>query len=125
MTLNKIMVAWGAIDRLMQEPNSYKMAYGLTRVRKTLEPNMDFYREKERELIDIYAQKDDNGEPIISDKGEFQVSNEDLPEFVAKHNELAAVEVDIEPYKINDCPQTISGADLEALEGIIEFKEPD
>lgn len=125
MTLTKIMTAWGVIDRLMQESHSYKIAYGLMKAKKELEPNIDFYREKERELIETYAEKDENGNPIISDKGEFHVSNDNLSEFVSKHNELAAVEVDIEPHKIDDCPQTISGADLEALEGVIEFKEPD
>ena len=125
MTLTKIMAAWGALERLMQQPNSYKMAYGLTKVKKELEPNVEFYRDKFRELIDTYAERNDKGDIEFSDKGDFRVSNENISDFVAKSNELGAVEVDIEPYKIDDCPQTISGADLEALEGIIEFKEPD
>ena len=125
MTLTKIMAAWGALERLMQQPNSYKMAYGLTKVKKELEPNVDFFRDKQRELIETYAERNDKGDIEFSDKGDFRVSNENISDFVAKSNELGAVEVDIEPYKIDDCPQTISGADLEALEGIIEFKEPD
>ena len=125
MTLTKIMNAWSALERLMQQPNSYKMAYGLTKVKKELEPNIDFYHEKQRELIETYAERNDKGDIEFSDQGDFCVSNENIADFVAKSNELGAVEVDIEPYEIDDCPQTISGADLEALEGIIEFKEPD
>ena len=125
MTLNKIMNAWNALERLMQQSNSYKMAYSLTKIKKELESNVDFYRDKERELIETYAERDEKGEVVISDKGEFRVADTNISEFVSKHNELNSVEVDIEPYKIDDCPQTISGADLEALEGIIEFKEPD
>jgi len=125
MTLIKIMNAWNALERLMQQSNSYKMAYSLTKIKKELESNVDFYRDKERELIETYAERDENGDVVISDKGEFRVADANISEFVSKHNELNSVEVDIEPYKIDDCPQTISGADLEALEGIIEFKEPD
>ncbi len=125
MTLIKIMNAWNALERLMQQSNSYKMAYSLTKVKKELESNVDFYRNKERELIEAYAERDEKGDVVISDKGEFRVANANISELVSKHNELNSVEVDIEPYKIDDCPQMISGADLEALEGIIEFKEPD
>lgn len=125
MTFTKIMAAWDVITRLMQEPNSYKMAYGLTRVKRELEPNVEFFREKEYEIIVLYAEKDANGNVVFGENNTFKVPNEHISEFVAQHEELLAVEVDIEPYKIDDCPQTISGADLEALEGIIEFKEPD
>lgn len=125
MTINKMLTAWGAIDRLMQEPYSYKIAYGVMKVKQSLLPSMEFYREKEREIIDTYADKGEDGTTIFNDKGDFRVSHDKLDEFMAKQNELMSLEIDFEPRKIDDCPQTISGADLEALEGIIEFKEPD
>lgn len=125
MTINKMLTAWGAIDRLMQESHSYKIAYGVMKVKQSLLPSMEFYQEKEREIIDTYADKGEDGTTIFSDKGDFRVSRDKIDEFMAKQNELMSLEVDFEPRKIDDCPQTISGADLEALEGIIEFKEPD
>jgi len=125
MTLKEAMAAQKALDSLMQEQHSYKLAYGLAKAKKKLASSVEFYAEKERELFNQYAEKDDSGNIKINDVGELRIPTEHLSEFIAKHNELDAVDIEFEVCHIDDFPETIRGADLEALEGVVEFKEPD
>ncbi len=46
-----------------------KAAYKINKLRKAIDNEFNFYSEKFQELVDTYAQKDDNGNVVFSDDG--------------------------------------------------------
>lgn len=76
-----------------------KGAYKLNKIRKALDKEGEFYSNKFQEIIDTYAQKDDNGELIFNDDGtQIMIQEDKLEECEKALTDLQNLEVQIENY---------------------------
>lgn len=77
-----------------------KGAYKLNKIKKAIEKESEFYQEKFQEIVDTYAQKDDNGELVFSEDGNQIMIKDGMVEECNKALEdLQALEVEIENYE--------------------------
>lgn len=78
-----------------------KSAYKLNKIRKAIEKESDFYGEKFQEILDKYAQKDENGELVFSDNGDQILIKDDMIEECNKElSDLQNLEIQIENYNL-------------------------
>lgn len=115
------------IDLLLPEVEAIDKA-------KLSSPEYMEYEQKRIDLVKNYAQKDENGEPIVKDN-EFQGVDFNNPDFVEKYsklnkeyekplkeiNELMDQESDVQLYKlnINDVPNELESLELNKIYSII------
>lgn len=97
-----------------------KGAYKINKIKKAAEKESEFYSEKFQEIVDKYAQKDDEGNVKFSDDGEqILIQEGKIDECNQALVELQNLEVEIENYDLslddfgNDV--TISPEKLEPL----------
>lgn len=76
-----------------------KGAYKINKIKKAVEKESEFYQEKFQEIVNQYAQKDDNGELVFSDDGNQIMIKEGMVEECNKALEdLQELEVEIDNY---------------------------
>ena len=78
-----------------------KGAYKINKIKKNVNKEAEFYREKFQEIVDKYAKKDDDGNPKFSEDGN-QILIEDgmIEECNNALEELQSLEVEIENYDL-------------------------
>lgn len=97
-----------------------KGAYKINKIRKNVEKESEFYTDKFQEIVNKYAQKDDDGNLVFSENGE-QILIKDgmIEECNNALAELQSLEVEIENYDltIEDLGENITCTpdELEAL----------
>lgn len=123
-TLIKIISAFRPLCELMDDVTDYRTAHRLVMLKKALLPHVEFFNETERKLIEKYAVKDDDGEPLFED-GRYTVEGKYRDEYIARRRELDAVEADIPDVRLPKAPENIKASQLEALMEIIRFPEGD
>ena len=121
MTQYQLLQAAPVLRNLSSYKMPLKKAFGLYKLLKKGDEYSSFFIEKERELVEEYH-------GTIGDDGQIKFTNtEDLQNFIAKHNELKEIEAeDAEAVvlRAEDLgEQTLSAADLIALEGIVTIEE--
>lgn len=125
MTLIKCITAYTALLALSSQTMPYDTALAFVLLKKRLAPHVEFFSEKERELVETYAKRDADGNVVMESPGKFVLDPEkNIGEYNARRRELSATEVP-EAFELITvtCPDKISPAHIEALEGFIEFKE--
>lgn len=125
MTLIRCITAYTALLALSEQAVPYDTALAIVLLKKRLAAHTEFYAAKEWELIETYGKRDDNGKIVTDGPGRFVLDPEkDIAEYDRLKRELASTEVpeEFEPVKVS-CPDKISPAHIEALEGFMEFKE--
>ena len=100
----------------------FEQAEAIVKASAILEPHFQRYVEAERALINKYAQKDKNGNPIVDgDKVSF-ATPEDMQQYSEEITELKETEIDINELPIKmPKPNLVRCSWLESLDGIIEF----
>lgn len=99
-----------------------KTTYKLSRLAAAIEVESDFYREKFREILDTYCQKDEEGRIVSTEDGAgYKVIEEKLAECNNAINELQTIEVEL-PNITFDISE-FDGVELSIreLEGIMPF----
>ena len=133
MKLIEILTANEALKKLANSKfNSFKKSNELSKLRKQVDEEVNFYVEEEKKIVESYASKDENGKPIFLDGGRIKLDSlEAKNNFEKEINELRKLEID----KISKV--TISSNDFKseddiptpneilALEVLIDFKEVD
>ena len=133
MKLIEILTANEALKKLANSKfNSFKKSYELSKLRKQVDEEVNFYVEEEKKIVESYASKDENGKPIFLDGGRIKLDSlEAKNNFEKEISELRDLEID----KISKV--TISSNDFKseddiptpneilALEVLIDFKEVD
>ena len=102
-----------------------KGAYKLNKIKKAIEKESEFYQEKFQEIVDTYAQKDDNGELVFSEDGNQIMIKEGMVEECNKELEdLQSLEVEIETYglSLEDLGDNLECTTSE-LEALMPFME--
>lgn len=97
-----------------------KAAYKLTKIKKAVEAETQYYGEKFQEIIDTYAKKDENGNLVYNDEGtQILIKDGMVVECNQKLEELHNLEIEIENYNltIEDLGEGIevTTGDLDAL----------
>lgn len=125
MKLVECVKAYGAVLELSEKDWDYKTAYALVTLKRRLEEPVGFYNQEELKLVAEYAQKDEKGKIRLDERGTFPFAQpERAGEYLQKRQELGQVEADWnhKPLKV-PAPKSIKPAQLEALEGFLDFEE--
>lgn len=123
-TLLECMAAWTAAETLKDTPCAYTTALALYRLRSALKPETEFYLKKERKLAETYGKRDADGQLAVrGGTVEFETQKA-LDEFRKARQELneTPAQTEFKPVQA-PAPAMITPAQLEALEGFIEFEE--
>lgn len=123
MLLIECVNAYMATAYLMEKEWDYETAYALVCLKKALQSHADFYLAEEQKLVRLYGAKDDSGQVIINERGNFNFCDPlDAPKYNEKRMELGQVPVEINwAVRSVKKPEFIKPAHLEALDGFIEF----
>lgn len=112
-----------ALNTLMDKECDFKTAYTLSKLHAKLKPSVEFFVEKEQELVNEFADKDSPGAAMTSGNGQFLFAKGKNPaEFTRLHNDLENVEVGEDVTR--ECikaPEFISASNLMALEEFLDF----
>ena len=133
MKLIEILTSNEALKKLANSKfNSFKKSYELSKLRKQVDEEVNFYVEEEKKIVETYASKGEDGKPIFLEGGRIKLDSlEAKNNFEKEINELRELEID----KISKV--TISSNDFKseddiptpneilALEVLIDFKEVD
>ena len=117
MKLIECVAAYKAVCDMMGKEMDYATAFSLVSLKRQLKPHADFCAQEEWKLVEKYAKKDENG--VVWGKVGFLFDDpEKAPEFAEKREELMNVDVKVEKVRLN--LETVTPAQLEALEGFME-----
>lgn len=122
--LIRCVTAYAAVSGLMEQEWDYAAAYALTRLRRTLQPHVDFFLQEEGKLVRQYGKKDEEGKVCLTERGTFLFQEPGHAEaYNEKRMALGGVEVELDwsPQTLPR-PERIRPAQLEALEGFISFE---
>lgn len=117
MKLIDCVGAYHAITDMMDKELNYSTAHALLTLKRQLKPHVDFCAREEMKLVDKYARKGENG-IVWGEVGFIFDDPTKAPEYAEKRKELMDVEVKVEKVKLD--LETVTPAQLEALEGFME-----
>lgn len=111
-------------ERIRKEKISIQVAYKLSRLKKEIDFQINFYQENMRKIVEEYAQKDESGEMIRTSDGEsILLIPEKISECTQKIQELADFKVEISnPHLTLEDFDNLT-LELEYLEPIFPFLE--
>lgn len=102
-----------------------KGAYKINKIKKAVEKEGEFYQEKFQEIVDQYAQKDENGEVVLSeDRSQIMIKEGVVEECNKALTDLQELEVEIDNYglKLEDLGENLE-CTPEELEALMPFME--
>ena len=127
MYLIECVNAYTAILALAEQECDYKTAYALVTLKRRLQPQIDFFTQKEMELVRLFAAKTESGDVALNDRGNFIFADPSKAnEYAKRRTELGMVEVQghLDPVRM-PTPPSIKPIHLEALEGFVIFEDGD
>lgn len=113
------------LEDLAKKELPYDLALAVFLIRKDLAPHMEFLTREEGALLEEYAKKGEDGRPILTERGSFLFADPERgAEFRGRRDQLYQTEVlqDYKPRKATP-PHSISPAELEALDGLIDWRD--
>ena len=104
---------------IKDQPLPIKERYFMAKLNKRIEEERALYREQLQQILDKYAEKDEQGNFIPTENGGIKVIPETQAECQRAINELDSMEIKIEFEPIDlgcfDCSVTLTGAQIEAI----------
>lgn len=95
--MSTIIALKGVCENLKSQKTSIKTAYKISKILNTIEKEFSFYQTKFTEIVNEYAEKDENGQPILINDGQgIKIDPSRLMEAQTKLIELEGLEVEIE-----------------------------
>lgn len=119
MKLLQVVRAVPALTTLSTKELPFKVAYQLSKVLKTLQADLDFHNEKQKQIAQKYGVLND-------DKTAYDIKSEYIQEAQSEITSLLELEVqvDLQPILIPLTSDiTFSARDINLLEGFVEFQE--
>lgn len=113
------------LEEMAKKEWRYDLALAIYLVKKDLFPHVLFFTQNEMNLMKEYAKKGEDGKPVLSENGSFPFEDPNkAAEFYQKRDSLYYTEI-LDGYvpKKACAPDSISPAELEALEGLIEWRD--
>lgn len=131
MKLITIVGAKEALTRLTEKHfTNFKVARKLVALRKAVDAEVEFYAEEEKKAVDLYAEKDENGNPVFLGEGRLKLKNNEAKlAFESEVKKLLDTEVDdIEPVLLREsdfrsADDLPTPGDMIALEGFVTFED--
>lgn len=128
MRIDDAQNIYDSLESLMSKKLPFKMAFAVQKNMKQLKEIVDFFNDREVEIIRRYAQKDENGDLKRSEDGE-RILIDDAQSFVADMDELTNTDMEINFIKLSmsdiercdeDRFDSLSPSEIGALEEMIE-----
>lgn len=119
MKLIDQVLAFLALQRLAEKEMSFGDSYALYKALDKVRGNVEFFREKERQLMEKYGEKED-GVVKVDEQGRFRVTDPVM--YKADHDGLCALECDELDLTL-DKPETIRADDLLVLDKLVTWRE--
>lgn len=94
ITLGKATNLFDLKSLFNKSPMSFSTAYQLNKLFSALEKESNFYKENLRKIIDEYAEKDSEGNPVQTEEG-LKIREDSIQEVNDKLNELLNVEIEV------------------------------
>ena len=123
VTMDQIIAFGNAGDIFGDYKLPLKVAYKLNKLKKAVEVEGEFYRNKFQEIVDTYAKKDENGQIVFSEDGnQIMIQDGKIEECNQALSDLQELTVEID-----NCNLTIDdfGEDVECtpedLEALMPF----
>ena len=131
MKLLTIIGAKDALTRLTEKHfTNFKVARKLVTLRKAVDAEVEFYAGEEKKAVDLYAEKDENGNPVFLGEGRLKLRDNDAKiAFEAEVKKLLDTEVDdIEAVMLREsdfrsADELPTPGDMIALEGFVTFED--
>jgi len=122
MKLSQLIKIRKTLETHAQESIPTALAYKIMKFIKASSEEGAFYNEKFREIIEKYADKDENGKPIINGSN-IKIQTELIPECEKELRELEDTEVELPKIKftvVELSPLKFSVAEMFILDEVIE-----
>lgn len=124
LKMSNIILLKGVCENLKTQKTSVKTAYKISKILNAVEKEFEFYQTKFVEIVNEYAEKDKNGQPIMTDSGNgVKINPEKIGEAQVKMLELETIEIElnITPLSLDELEGLeISISDMQILSCIIE-----
>ena len=124
LKMSNIILLKGVCENLKSQKTSVKTAYKISKILNAVEKEFEFYQAKFVEIVNEYAEKDENGQPLMTDSGNgVKINPEKITEAQTKMFELEAIETElnITPLSLDELEGLeISISDMQNLSCIIE-----
>lgn len=129
MKLIELLQAQTSLKRLTEKNfNNYKVLRELAKLRKSVEAEVEFYTEQERKAVELYAEKDDKGQPVILENGRIKLKDIEAKQaFDDELTKLRALEVEgitkvvVEENDFRSSADYPTPDEMLALECVIDF----
>lgn len=99
MTIENAHRARAALNKISHSAMPAKTAYKISKLSNFLKDDANFYTERLSQIIEQYGEKDENGEPVISDNG-YKIQEDKTDECAAAIKELSGIEATTPDTKI-------------------------
>lgn len=94
LPIQKALILSEVYEKIRVQKLPIKLAYKLTKIFSEIEKETDFYYRKLREIIDIYAERDDEGKVIPADSGGgVKIKQDSIAVCQSEIDELTTLEV--------------------------------
>ena len=101
VALSEIMDFYKQVDSLSNKTIPLKGAFKINRLKKDLEKDYTFYQEKFKDILEKYAEKDENGQIKISEDGQQIAIIDGMVDSCTKEiTELETMMVEIDNYDL-------------------------
>ena len=124
LKMSNIILLKGVCENLKFQKTSVKTAYKISKILNVVEKEFEFYQTKIVEIVNEYAEKDENSQPIMIDGGNgVKINPEKIGEAQTKILELETIETElnITPLSLDELEGLeISISDMQTLSCIIE-----
>lgn len=123
ITIGQAYIAKQALDKLMGETFTGKQSFIIARLAKAVEKEVSLFEEQRQAMVSRYADKDENGELKVDDKGMIHIDDSKIHEVNSELNDMLSAEITIEAKPINVewlDKVSITPGELQALEPFIE-----
>lgn len=123
INLLKCVKIFDAIVDVENEKFDFSTSHALVTLKRELEPHVQFYTQKEKEIVARYANRDEKGN-IILNGNQFQMPSDKAELYLSEKNELNSVEVEICFTRKTISPIcNVKPSALELLMEVFDFRE--
>lgn len=124
VTMGDIIAFRNNVDYFSNTTLPLKTAYKLNKIKKAVEKETEFYGEKFQEILDTYAQKEENGNYVMSEDGtQILIVEGKVDECNKALDELQSMEVEVDTYGLTLEELGDVQCTPEQLEAIMPFFE--
>lgn len=126
MKTSQINECYGILTKMENKKVPVSLGLILLQNKKKLDPVVENISVKEREIVDLYAEKDEAGNVIYNDQNQFKIPKDNISQFNKEIDELVNTEIEIVFDKVsmdilNRCDE--SGFDSLSLEELRIIQE--